>query len=156
MCLIVISYNLNVLVYLSLSEIRGLNGHILVDPRTVRSLSAYAHVTRRMLLDSNTCNAITVSFSQCTTSHIDMRFHWIRDRIAQKQFIVTWRKGADNLADFFTKPLPVHVHQSLMPLLVHIPPATPAAQLTSSAARAEKWRSSKTRQTHLTGSPCVT
>ena len=57
------------------------------------------------------------------TKSIDMRFHWMRDRIAQNQFIVTWRKGADNLADFFTKPLPVHVHQSIMPLLVHIPTA---------------------------------
>jgi hypothetical protein len=25
------------------------------------------------------------------------------------------------LADFFTKALPVHVHQSYLPLLVHVP-----------------------------------
>ena len=74
------------------------------------------------------------------TKSIDMRFHWIRDRIAQNQFIVTWRKGADNLADFFTKPLPVHVHQSIMPLLVHIPSAPPNALLTPSATRAVKWQ----------------
>ena len=52
---------------------------------------------------------------------IDMRFHWIRDRISQKQFKVLWRKGANNLADFFTKALPVHTHQSLMPFLVNTP-----------------------------------
>ena len=74
------------------------------------------------------------------TKSIDMRFHWIRDRIAQKQFIVTWRKGADNLADFFTKPLPVHAHRTLMPLLVHTPPAPPTALLTSSAKRAAQWQ----------------
>ena len=74
------------------------------------------------------------------TKSIDMRFHWIRDRIAQKQFIVTWRKGAHNLADFFTKPLPVHVHQSIMPLLVHIPTAPSNALLTSSAIRAANWQ----------------
>ena len=51
---------------------------------------------------------------------IDMRFHWIRDRISQNQFIVTWRQGALNLADFFTKTLPVNVHKSLMHLLVTI------------------------------------
>jgi hypothetical protein len=34
---------------------------------------------------------------------VDMRFYWIRDRVAQKQFVVHWRKGADNLADYFTK-----------------------------------------------------
>lgn len=52
---------------------------------------------------------------------IDMRFHWIRDRISQKQFKVLWRKGANNLADFFTKALPVHTHQELMPFLVNTP-----------------------------------
>lgn len=74
------------------------------------------------------------------TKSIDMRFHWMRDRIAQKQFTVTWCKGADNLADFFTKPLPVHVHQSIMPLLVYTPPASPDALLTPSAIRATQWQ----------------
>jgi hypothetical protein len=34
---------------------------------------------------------------------IDMRFYWIRDRIKQGQFIIHWRKGTNNLADYFTK-----------------------------------------------------
>jgi hypothetical protein len=34
---------------------------------------------------------------------IDMRFYWIRDRVAQGQFVVHWRRGTDNLADYFTK-----------------------------------------------------
>ena len=75
------------------------------------------------------------------TKSIDMRFHWIRDRIHQKQFSVTWRKGIDNLADFFTKPLPVHLHQKLMPLLVHVPPAHDNSNISKSAARAAKYRS---------------
>ncbi len=37
---------------------------------------------------------------------IDMRFHWVHDRIKQGQFKVQWMKGIDNLADFFTKALP--------------------------------------------------
>jgi hypothetical protein len=49
---------------------------------------------------------------------IDMRFHWIQDRVSQKQFEVYWRPGKDNLADFFTKPLPVHVHQEIMDKLI--------------------------------------
>ena len=52
---------------------------------------------------------------------IDMRFHWIRDRIKQGHFVVTWIKGANNLADFFTKALPVHQHQLLMSKLVFTP-----------------------------------
>jgi hypothetical protein len=34
---------------------------------------------------------------------IDMRFYWVRDRVKQGQFVVHWRRGADNLADYFTK-----------------------------------------------------
>jgi hypothetical protein len=34
---------------------------------------------------------------------IDMRFYWIKDRVAQGQFLVHWRRGLDNLADYFTK-----------------------------------------------------
>ena len=58
---------------------------------------------------------------------IDMRFHWVRDRIKQGQFIVKWQKGEDNLADFFTKALPVHVHQEMMSKLVYTPPSTDGA-----------------------------
>jgi hypothetical protein len=34
---------------------------------------------------------------------IDMRFYWIKDRVKQGQFLVHWRRGTDNLADYFTK-----------------------------------------------------
>jgi len=34
---------------------------------------------------------------------MDMRYYWIRDRVQQQQFIVYWRPGIENLADYFTK-----------------------------------------------------
>ena len=34
---------------------------------------------------------------------MDMRFYWIQDRVQQGQFNIYWAKGADNLADYFTK-----------------------------------------------------
>jgi hypothetical protein len=40
---------------------------------------------------------------QCRSKAIDMRFYWICDRIKQDQFIIHWRAGKDNLADYFTK-----------------------------------------------------
>ena len=52
---------------------------------------------------------------------IDMRFHWIRDRIRQQHFAVAWEPGASNRADFFTKVLPTHVHQTRMLTIVDIP-----------------------------------
>jgi hypothetical protein len=34
---------------------------------------------------------------------MDVRFYWILDRVDQGQFLIHWRKGADNDADYFTK-----------------------------------------------------
>jgi hypothetical protein len=34
---------------------------------------------------------------------IDMRFYWVRDRVHQGQFIIHWRRGTDNQADYFSK-----------------------------------------------------
>jgi hypothetical protein len=46
---------------------------------------------------------------------LDMRFHWLRDRIDQGQFRVVFVPGKKNLADFFTKALPVARHKVLAP-----------------------------------------
>jgi hypothetical protein len=59
---------------------------------------------------------------------IDMRFYWVKDRVAQGQFIVHWRKGSDNLADYFTKhhsPSHHRLMRSRYLLELHRPP--PAA-----------------------------
>jgi hypothetical protein len=40
---------------------------------------------------------------QRRSKSINMCFYWIRDRIKQGQFIIHWRKGTANLADYFTK-----------------------------------------------------
>ena len=37
---------------------------------------------------------------------IDMRYHWIRDKVDQGMFDVKWRRNTQSLADFFTKTLP--------------------------------------------------
>ena len=34
---------------------------------------------------------------------IDMRFYWEKDRVKAGQFIIYWRKGSENDADYFTK-----------------------------------------------------
>jgi len=65
-----------------------------------------------------------------------MQFHWLRNRVQLQEFIVIWRKGVYNLADFFTKPLSVKNHQSTIPFLVRIPPRP----MTIRALRAFTWR----------------
>lgn len=44
---------------------------------------------------------------------MDMRYHWIRDRVQQGQFKVIWQPGGTNLADYFTKIHPVHHYESM-------------------------------------------
>lgn len=52
---------------------------------------------------------------------VDMRYHWIRDRVRQQQFKVCWKPGTDNLADFFTKRHPVKHFQSMRKFYVTDP-----------------------------------
>ncbi len=37
---------------------------------------------------------------------MDMRFFWLRDRVAQQQFVVEHIPGQHNVVDFFSKALP--------------------------------------------------
>ena len=58
---------------------------------------------------------------------IDMRFYWIKDRTQQGQFLVHWRRGTDNLADYFTKhhsPAHHRLMRSRYLLELHKPPVT--------------------------------
>jgi len=73
------------------------------------------------------------------TKSIDMQFHWLRDRVQMEEFIVIWRKGVYNLADFFTKPLSAKDHESVMHLLVRVLSSSPAL-LTRRALRTQLWR----------------
>jgi hypothetical protein len=70
---------------------------------------------------------------------MDMRFYWIRDRVKQGQFLVHWRRGTDNLADYFTKHhSPAH-HQYMRSrylLALHHPEPSPSpSTVTTSVLR---------------------
>jgi hypothetical protein len=52
---------------------------------------------------------------------IDMRFHWVQDRIKQLQFLVQHVAGANNVADFFTKSLPRAKHDQFAPYCAYDP-----------------------------------
>jgi hypothetical protein len=53
---------------------------------------------------------------------MDMRYYWIRDRVAQGQFVVHWRRGADNLADYFTKHHAPSHHRLMRSQYLYEPP----------------------------------
>ena len=49
----------------------------------------------------------TGKFTPKKSKSMDMRFHWLKDRVLQGQFELLWEPGADNLADIHTKILPL-------------------------------------------------
>jgi hypothetical protein len=63
----------------------------------------------------------------------DMRFHWLQDRVRRLQFRVQHVRGQWNVADFFTKSLPVSRHKVLAPFIAsdpstaHLSPRFPSA-----------------------------
>ena len=54
--------------------------------------------------DNSTANRVVNNTIQPKrTKPMDMRFHWLRCRMAQMQFRFHWRPGTSNLADYWTK-----------------------------------------------------
>ena len=86
----------------------------------------------------NTCavGLATDTLKTAKTKAIDLRFHWLRDRVRQGQFKVLWIATDDNIADFFTKALPVHEHIRRTQQLV----VNPTIHNTKRADRSSKWR----------------
>jgi hypothetical protein len=61
---------------------------------------------------------------------IDMRFYWVKDRVSKGQFLVHWRRGTDNLADYFTKhhsPSHHRLMRSRYLISLHKPTPAPCA-----------------------------
>jgi hypothetical protein len=57
------------------------------------------------------------SVTQKMSKSLDVRLHSVRDRVQQGQFVVLHLPGLQNIADFFTKALPVARHKNLAPFL---------------------------------------
>jgi hypothetical protein len=50
---------------------------------------------------------------------MDMRYHWLTDRVRQKQFDVYWRPGKDNLGDYHTKHHSAQHHKHMRQFILH-------------------------------------
>jgi len=73
-----------------------------------------------IVVDNSTAAGIAnKTLKQRRSKAMDMRFYWVQDRIEQKQFLVYWRQGAENLADYFTKHHPARYHVQMRPVYLH-------------------------------------
>jgi hypothetical protein len=104
------------------AEIGGLFVNLkeaLVLRQTLKDLG-YPQPTTSIQTDNSTAAGLANNtIKQNKSRHIDMRYHWIRDRVVQGQFNIFWDAGSKNLADYFTKHhAPIH-HRSVRPLYIH-------------------------------------
>jgi hypothetical protein len=73
-----------------------------------------------MVTDNSTAMGIANdSIKQKRSKAMDVRFHWIRDRVHQGHFIIHWRRGATNRGDYWTKHHPVKHHVKMRPHVLH-------------------------------------
>jgi hypothetical protein len=50
---------------------------------------------------------------------MDMRYHWLTDRVRQKQFDVYWQPGRENLGDYHTRHHSAQHHKDMRGLILH-------------------------------------
>jgi hypothetical protein len=53
------------------------------------------------------------------TKAMDMRYHWLTDRVRQKKIDVHWRPGHENLGDYHTKHHSAQHHKDMRGLILH-------------------------------------
>ena len=76
--------------------------------------------------DNSTANGIiNGEFKQKRSKAIDMRFHWIKNRIDQNQLQLTWAPGSTNLGDYPTKHHTGTHHRRVRPIYLHVPTKSP-------------------------------
>jgi hypothetical protein len=59
------------------------------------------------------------TIKQKQSKAMDMRYHWLTDRVRQKQFDVYWRPGRENLGDYHTKHHSAQHHKDMLRLILH-------------------------------------
>jgi hypothetical protein len=112
------------------AELGGLfhNGKDAVPERITLQELGHAQPPTPMVTDNSTATGIANdSVKQKRSKAMDMRFYWIRDRVRQGQFIVYWKRGSSNQADYFTKHHPAKHHQLKRPHYLHTPSPAQAA-----------------------------
>jgi hypothetical protein len=59
------------------------------------------------------------AIKQKRSKAMDMRYHWLTDRVHQKQFKVYWQPGRENLGDYHTKHHSAQHHKDMRHLILH-------------------------------------
>jgi hypothetical protein len=79
----------------------------------------HIHPTTPLRADSSTeFGILNETIKQKRSKAMDMRYHWLTDRVRQKQFDVYWRPGRENLGDYHTKHHSAQHHKDMRGLIL--------------------------------------
>jgi hypothetical protein len=96
-----------------------------VEERIILQEMGHKQPATPIQVDTSTAKGIVNKWVQPKrTKAMDMQFHWLRDRIDQKQFRYFWRPGSTNYADYWTKHHPAAHHWNMRSIFL-----TPLSQL---------------------------
>ena len=112
----------NVVSSASEAEVAALfmNARLALPLRVALEELGHQQPATEMVTDNSTAEGIlNGKMKQNRSKGMDMRYYWLRDRVSQGQFIITWKTGAVNLADYFTKHHPASHHKALRPIYLH-------------------------------------
>jgi hypothetical protein len=68
---------------------------------------------------STTFGILNETIKQKRSKSMDMRYHWLTNRVRQKQFDVYWRPGREHLGDYHTKNHSAQHHKYMRGLVWH-------------------------------------
>jgi hypothetical protein len=69
--------------------------------------------------NSTAFGILNETIKQKRSKAMDMRYHWLTDRVRQKQFDVYWRPGRENLGNYHTKHHSAQHHKDMRHLILH-------------------------------------
>jgi hypothetical protein len=96
------------------------NGQEAIPIRTTLEEMGHPQPPTPMQVDNSTAEGFAnETIKQKRSKAIDMRFYWIQDRTRQGQFLVYWRPGTANLADYHTKHHSAAHHRLMRPNFLH-------------------------------------
>jgi hypothetical protein len=69
--------------------------------------------------NSTAFGILNETIKQKRSKAMDMRYHWLTERVRQKQFDVYWRPGRENLGDYHTKHHSAQYHKDMRHFILH-------------------------------------
>jgi hypothetical protein len=86
------------------------------------TLTELGHTQPPMPLRTDKSPAYSIvnkTIKQKRSKAMDMRYHWLTDRVRQKQFNVYWLPGRENLGDYHTNHHSAQHHKDMRHLILH-------------------------------------